>query len=297
MKIPAGRAVLADGAVGTELIARGLPPGTPPAAWNLARPDQVRAVAASYFEAGCEIILTNTFGAGRFQLERHGLDGQTAEINRTAARIVREVCGGSALVSGCVGPSGKFLITEEVSEEELYRAFREQADAQKEGGAEILTVMTMSCAVEMAAAVRAAVDAGFEVIASMTYEKKNGEYRTMMGVSPETAVRAAEDAGASAVGANCGGGVDQYVELVPVLRALTALPVYIKGNAGLPELENGRAVYRMDPAAFASFVPALLEGGADIVGGCCGTGSAHLAAVKPLLDRWNTGAGANRTHA
>ena len=281
------RVMLSDGAVGTELMKLGLKPGDSTAEWNLIKPDCVRAVAASYAEIGSEIVLTNTFGANRFQLERHGLAQKAGEINRAGAMLTREACAGRALVSGCLGPSGKLLVMEEVTKEALYESFLEQADAQKEGGADLFTVMTMTDLSEMEIAVRAAVSTGLPVIASMTYEYKNGEYRTIMGNTPEQAVKAAAAAGARAVGANCGYGLDNYVELAPVLRGLTDLPVYIKGNAGLPELVDGKSVYRMSPDDFVSYVPKLLENGVTIIGGCCGTGPDYIKKLKPIVDELN----------
>jgi methionine synthase I (cobalamin-dependent) len=141
---------------------------------------------------------------------------------------------------------------------------------------------------EMEIAVRAAAASGLPVIASMTYEYHNGEYRTIMGNTPEEAVQAAVAAGASAVGANCGGGLDGYVKLAPVLRRLTELPIYIKGNAGLPELENGKPVYRMTPETFVSYAPKLLEDGVTIIGGCCGTGPEYIKKLKLVVDQWNS---------
>jgi 5-methyltetrahydrofolate--homocysteine methyltransferase len=288
MTLTKDRIILADGAVGTELMKLGLKSGASTAEWNLLKPDCVRRVAESYVEIGCEMILTNTFGANRFQLERYGLTQKTEEINRIGAELTREACAGRALVSGCIGPSGKLLVMEEVTEDALYKSFLEQAEAQKEGGAELITVMTMTDTDEMAIAVKAAAATGLPVIASMTYEYKNGEYRTIMGNTPEQAVTAAAAAGACAVGANCGYGPDSYVNLAPILRSLTDLPVYIKSNAGLPELVNGQPVYPMSPGDFASYVPGLLEKGVTIIGGCCGTGPEYLKELKPIVDEWNS---------
>ncbi|GHV85656.1 homocysteine S-methyltransferase [Spirochaetia bacterium] len=280
--------MLADGAVGTELMKLGLAPGESTAAWNLSNPDSVRQVASAYAALGSEMVLTNTFGANRFQLERYGLVPKVREINRTGAELVREASGGKALVSGCLGPSGKLLVMKEISEADLYESFAEQVEAQKEGGADLFTVMTMTDAGEMAVAVKAAAASGLPVIASMTYEYHNGQYHTIMGNTPEEAVKTAINAGACAIGANCGGGLDTYVGLAPVLRALTELPVYIKGNAGLPELVQGKAVYRMSPEDFVSYAPELLAKGVTIIGGCCGTGPEYIKLLKTAVDTWNS---------
>jgi 5-methyltetrahydrofolate--homocysteine methyltransferase len=295
MEFAQNRIMLADGAVGTELMKLGLTQGKSTAEWNLLEPDLVRKVAASYVEAGSEMVLTNTFGANRFQLEQYGLVSKLRAINKTGAEIVREAVTGpesggrKVFVSGCLGPSGKLFVMGEVSEEELFEVFSEQVQALKEGGADHITIMTMTDVGEMEIAVRAAAASGLPVIASMTYEYQNGEYRTIMGNTPAEAVHAAVAAGASVVGANCGGGLDSYVKLAPVLRRLTELPVYIKGNAGLPELENGKPVYRMSPETFVSYAPKLLEEGVTIIGGCCGTGPEYIKKLKLVVDQWNSG--------
>ena len=282
------KVLLADGAWGTEFLKRGLKQGDPPEDWNLVKPEAVKEVAAAYRAAGSQIILTNSFGGNRFQLERHGLTGKTREINRVAAGITRDACEGKAITAGDIGPSGKLFIMGEVSEEDLFAAFQEQAEALKEGGAEWFVVETMIDMGEMEIAVRAAAKTGLPVVASMTYEKGQAGYRTVMGHSPEDCVQAAKAAGAAVIGANCGTGVDTYVELAEILRKLTDLPVWIKGNAGLPELVDGRTVYRMSPEVYASYIPRLLDAGVNIVGGCCGTSPDFIRRIKPVLDKWNS---------
>ena len=288
MKILENKVLVADGAWGTELLKKGLQHGDSPEEWNLSRPEAVRGIARDYLEAGSEIILTNTFGGSRLQLQRHGLAGKVRELNRTGASLTREACAGKAVTAGDIGPSGKLYIMGEVSEEELYESFAEQAEALKEGGAEWLVVETMTDMGEMEVAVRAAAATGLPVVASMTYEKNPAGYRTVMGHAPEDAVAAARAAGASVVGANCGSGVDTYVELASVLRKISDLPVWIKANAGLPELVDGRTVYRMDPDTYASYLPALLEAGVNIIGGCCGTSPEFIRKFRPIVDRWNS---------
>jgi 5-methyltetrahydrofolate--homocysteine methyltransferase len=281
------KVLVADGAWGTELFKLGLAQGRSPEEWNLCRPSEVRAIAKNYLAAGSEIILTNTFGASRFQLERHGLAGKLAEINRVGAALTREACDGKAITAGDIGPSGKLFIMGEVSEEDLFEAFAEQAEALKDGGAEWIVVETMTDTGEMQIAVRAAAATGLPVVASMTYEKKPAGYRTIMGHSPEEAATAALAAGAALIGANCGGGIDTYVELASTLRKLTDLPLWIKANAGLPELVDGKPVYRMTSDAYASHVPCLLEAGVNVVGGCCGTSPEFIRKLRPLVDEWN----------
>ncbi len=285
---PKKQVLLADGAWGTEFLKRGLKQGDPPEEWNLTKPDAVKAVAESYRDAGSLIILTNSFGGNRFQLERHGVNGKTREINRIAASLTREACGGKAITAGDIGPSGKLFIMGEVSEDDLFSAFEEQAAALKEGGAEWIVIETMIDMGEMEVAVRAAAKTGLPVVASMTYEKGQAGYRTIMGHSPEDCVASAIAAGASVIGANCGSGVDTYVELASELRRITEVPVWIKGNAGLPELVDGKTVYRMTPDTYASYIPRLLEAGVNVLGGCCGTSPEFIRKIKIEVDRWNS---------
>jgi len=285
---PKKQVLLADGAWGTEFLKRGLKQGDPPEVWNLENPEAVKAVAESYRDAGSLIILTNSFGGNRFQLERHGVTAETREINRIAARLTREACAGKAITAGDIGPSGKLFIMGEVSEDELFSAFEEQAEALQEGGAEWIVVETMIDMGEMEIAVRAAAKTGLPVVASMTYEKGKAGYRTVMGHSPADCVAAATAAGAAVIGANCGSGVDTYVELASELGRLTELPIWIKGNAGLPELVDGRTIYRMTPEIYASYIPRLLEAGVAIVGGCCGTSPEFIQKIKIEVDKWNS---------
>ena len=276
--------MVADGAWGTELFKLGLAQGSCPEEWNFSRKKEVRGIAQSYLAAGSDVILTNTFGGNRFQLERHGLAGKVKDINRTGASLTREACKGKAITAGDMGPSGKLFIMGEVSEDELFEAFSEQAAALKDGGAEWLVVETMTDIGEMEIAVRAAAATGLPVVASMTYEKNPNGYRTVMGHAPADAVQAAAKAGASIVGANCGSGIDIYVELAGILRGLTELPVWIKANAGLPELVDGKISYRMSPEAYASYVPGLMEAGVSVIGGCCGTNPDFIKKIRSIVD-------------
>jgi 5-methyltetrahydrofolate--homocysteine methyltransferase len=282
---PSSEVLVADGAWGTEFLKHGLRPGDSPEEWNLRNPQTVEAVARSYVEAGSSIILTNTFGGTRFQLERHGLAGKVREVNKAGAELsLKAAAGRPVLVAGDMGPSGKLFIMGEVSEDELFSAFSEQAQALKEAGVHWLVIETMTDMGEMEVAVRAAAATGLPVVASMTYEKNPTGYRTVMGHAPEDCVAAAKKAGAAIVGANCGTGVDSYVELAKALVKLSDLPVWIKGNAGLPELVDGQAVYRMTPEVYCSYVPALLEAGVSVIGGCCGTNPSFIRQIRALVD-------------
>jgi len=281
-----GEVLLADGAWGTEFFKRGLMQGSPPDEWNLTHPEIVREITRDYLDAGASVILTNTFGANRFRLEAHGLSGKVREINIRAAELAREVVGQRVVVAGDIGPSGRIMALGEVTSEDLAAAFTEQARALLDGGVDWIVVESMADAEEMEIAVRAASDAaGVPVVASMTYNRTPRGYRTMMGNSPETCVRKAESAGASLIGANCGTGIEDYVPLAPVLRGLTSQPLWMKANAGVPQLVGGRVTYPLTPEQYASFVPALIEAGVDVIGGCCGTDPRFIREVGKSIAR------------
>lgn len=275
-----GKVTVADGAWGTELDKLGCPAGFCREQWNLSRPDVVQKVPQAYVEAGARIILTNTFGANRFVLAKHDLAGQAAEINRAGARISKEAAADRALVFGSIGPSGKMVMMGEASEDELYKAFKEQAAALAEGGVDALVIETMTEIAEAQAAVRAAKTTGLLVAACMTFDSGREKTDTMMGVSSEKAVEALTEAGADIVGCNCGIGIDNYVKVAAKMRAVTDRPIWVKANAGLPEIEGGNIVYRMTPAEFAEKAHDLVKAGASIVGGCCGTTPQFIAALS-----------------
>ena len=275
--------ITADGAWGTELLSKGLEQGDAPEAWNLEQPDKVKAVASSYAEAGSQIILTNTFGGTRLKLAAAGLDERCADINREGARLTKSA-GEGFLCCGDMGPTGKMVFMGEVSEEDVEAAYAEQAAALKDGGADILLLETFTDLTELSAALKGALSTGLAVICTMTYDKMgDGSYRTVMGHSPEDVIPVLEELGAAAIGANCGAGVDQYVELSSLICSLTDLPVWIKANAGLPVLQDNKVVYPMGPDEYESHVPALLEAGVKVVGGCCGTNPAHIKGIARVL--------------
>lgn len=280
-----GRVILTDGAWGTELQALGLGPDELPDLWNLAHPERVEQVARAYVEAGSEIILTNTFRANRLGAGGRILPPALAEVNRAGVEISRRAAAGRARVFASIGPSGKLLIEGAVTEDELRAAFSEQAEALCAAGADGLLIETMSDLTEAAIAVAAAKATGLVVVATMVFDSGKNRDRTMMGVSPEQAAEALAAAGADVIGANCGNGIAAYVPICARLRAATGLPVWIKPNAGLPELEAGRVVYRTSPEEFARHVPELVRAGANYIGGCCGTNPAFIRAARAALER------------
>jgi 5-methyltetrahydrofolate--homocysteine methyltransferase len=284
-----GRGVLVcDGGTGTELQGLGLPPGRGGEPWNLEAPEKIRLVHQRYLAAGADLLTTNTFGGTPLALAAHGLGDRAAELNRAGARLAREVAGERGFVLGDVGPFGGLLEPYgDVTAERVAESFRQQAAALLEGGADALLVETMSDPVEAALAVRAAREVGARlVLATFAFQRAPDGFRTMMGAEVSVAVEAVLSAGAEVVGANCGTelSLEDYLRLTAELVAVAGkAPVLVQPNAGSPVLEAGRAVYRTGPEAFAAAAPRFVAAGARIVGGCCGSGPAHIAAVKATL--------------
>jgi 5-methyltetrahydrofolate--homocysteine methyltransferase len=284
-----GKVLVSDGAWGTFLQSLGMKPGECPDLWSVTHHDEVRDIAKSYLDAGADMVETNSFGANRFKLEHFGLRDRVAEINEAAARASKSAIGEKLLkfVIASAGPTGKMLITEEVTEDELYEAFKEQAMALERGGADALCVETMSDAAESVCAIKAAKEnTSLEVMATFTFEKTaQGTYRTMMGLSPEDAARSALGAGADIVGTNCGNGMERMIDIVREIK--TAFPgahILVHANAGLPVNVDGKDVFPETPDIMAGHVEKLIDAGAGIIGGCCGTTPAHIAAIRKIVD-------------
>jgi len=275
--------VVTDGAWGTQLQERGLEVGACPDGWNLSHPERVEEVARAYVEAGSRIILTNTFGANRFALARHGLEGRVVEINRAGVEISRRAAAGKAKVFASVGPTGIMLMMGEVSPEDVQAAFEAQCRAIADAGADAIALETFSDPAEILLAVAAAQQSGLPVVACMTFDSGKNHDRTLMGTTPEQAAQKLTEAGADCVGSNCGQGIEGFVKITARLKAATDRPIWIKANAGLPEMIGGRAVYAQTAEKFAAVVPALVEAGANFVGGCCGTTPEFIRAIRRVV--------------
>jgi len=276
--------VITDGAWGTQLQARGLAPGEAPDLWNLTHPQDVAAVARSYVEAGSHLILTNTFGANRFRLADAEAADKVGEINKAGVALSRRAAGREALVFASIGPSGKLLMSGDVTEEELRDGYAEQAAALAESKPDGLVLETFQDIAEVRIAIAAAKATGLPVVASMVFDSGKELDHTMMGTTPEQAAEAIVTAGADVVGANCGQGIAGFVAICARLKAAAkGAPVWIKANAGLPTMADGKAVYATTAAEFVGHVPAVLQAGASFIGGCCGTNPDFIRGVVQLL--------------
>jgi len=269
-----------DGAWGTEMIKRGLVPGECPELWNLDRPDDIRAIARAYREAGADIILTNTFGGNYFKLKKAGVSSKVREINGKGVELSEEMAEDS-LVFASIGPTGEFLKPLGMAtEDEMISCFSEQVKAFVEGGADGVIVETMTDLNEAKCALKAVREnSDFPVAVSMTFEKGERGYATIMGITPGKAVVELEKAGADIVGANCGFGIESTVEIARIIRPATTLPLWIKPNAGAPQLEEGKTVYRETPEEMVRFIPDLIKAGVSMIGGCCGTTPEHIRLI------------------
>jgi 5-methyltetrahydrofolate--homocysteine methyltransferase len=285
--VKAGRTLVSDGAWGTFLQKKGLQPGACPELWCVERHADVLDIAKSYITAGADMIETNSFGGTRYKLQHYGLAERVAEINRAAAAISRAAAGPERWVIASVGPTGQMTVMGDVTEEDLQNAFKEQVVALAAGGADGICIETMTALDEAAAAVRAAREnTSCEVICTFTFDRtQSGAYRTMMGVSPTDAAQAALEAGAHIIGTNCGNGMERMVEIVREMRAAAPhTPILVHANAGLPKNVGGVDIFPETPADMAARVPALVAAGANIIGGCCGTTPAHIAAIRKALE-------------
>jgi 5-methyltetrahydrofolate--homocysteine methyltransferase len=276
--------VVTDGSWGTQLQQRGLKRGECPDSWNLKHPQRVLEVAQQYITAGSQIILTNTFGGSRLALKKYHLDNQTVDINMAGVEISKKAAGDCGHVFASIGPTGLMLVTRETTEAELHNVFEEQAHAQARAGADGIVVETMIDVAEARIAATAAKQTGLPVIVSMVYDSGENKDRTMMGNSPEEVVEELRGVGVDGIGANCGQGIEAFPPICARLRRATDLPIWMKPNAGLPELIDDRAVFRTSAQEFMKYIPDLIQAGAGFIGGCCGTDQVFVKAIRETVD-------------
>lgn len=293
----ATRRLVCDGAMGTQLFLAGLESGACGEAWNLTHPDRVLGIQRRYADAGADCIITNTFGGSRIMLRRHGHEAELADINAAGVRITREAFGGRpGYVLGDIGPLGALLEPYgELTEAEARSALEEQAGALVKAGADAIIIETQTGLEELGLAIDAAKQAGAPcIIASLAYDlSADGTfYKTMMGVGPEQAAEFVQERGAHVVALNCGTGMDMKGAAMVgrLYRENCSLPVMVQPNAGLPVLENLKAVYKQLPADMAKDVPEVLATGVNIIGSCCGSTPDHTRAIRGVVDGFNRNA-------
>lgn len=276
--------VLTDGSWGSQMMKRGLKAGVAPDSWNLTDPDKVEEIARQYVDAGSRVILTNTFGANRFVLGKFGMADKMADINRKGVEISKKGAAGRAFVFASIGPSGKLLITKDVTEEGLREAFAEQAQVIADAGADAIVVETMMDLNEARITAEAAKKTGLPVIACLVFDAGKFKDRTMIGNTIEQAVETLTGVGVDGIGANCGQGIEGFIPICKRMRSATTLPLWMKPNAGSPEVIDGKTVYGTSATDFARHIPALIEAGANFIGGCCGTDMKFIIEAKKALN-------------
>jgi 5-methyltetrahydrofolate--homocysteine methyltransferase len=280
-----------DGAMGTMLFEAGLTDGACPELWNDTHSDVVRNIHKAYFDAGSDFVETNTFGGTRLKLSAYSLGDRTRELNVLGARLARGVCSPGKYVAGSIGPTGHlpdtFKPLGDVSEEEFYANFQEQALALAEGGVDLFAIETMMYPEEAVVAIRAAKEStGLPVICTMFFqwEKEHNRDRTMWGTSPEEAAKILFEAGADVVGCNCGdGGPERAAAIIRAMRAVSDGLLIAYPNAGLPRIVGGRTIYELPPEEMAAGYPAMLDAGANSVGACCGSTPAHVSRIAEVV--------------
>ena len=289
-RVRAGEVLVFDGGYGTELFAAGLANGACPELWNDTHADVVRRIHKGYFDAGSQIVETNTFGGSRLKLNEYRLGDRTRELNERGARLARSVAPAAGFVAGSIGPTSRLPAEYEplgdTTDEEYFEAFREQAAALAEGGVDLFAVETMMFPQEARAAVRACkAVAELPVMATMffQFEELHDRDRTMWGESPGEVATTLLAAGADAVGMNCGRGPDRAVVIIREMRAVTGAPLVAYPNAGLPITRGDRVTYELGPEEMAKDYPALLDAGAGIVGACCGSNPAHIRRIAEVV--------------
>lgn len=285
-RLKTGEVIIADGAMGSLLMSRGLPSGMSPESFNLTHPEILKEIAELYFHAGAEIVQTNTFGGSSLKLTNYGLEDKTEEINRNAVTAVKDAVGEEAYVSGSCGPTGKMLKPFGDTEPEMmYDSFYQQLEALINAGINIVCIETMTDINEAIQAVKAARDisTSIPVMATMTFDPTPRGFFTVMGVSIEMAVKDLEAAGADIVGSNCGNGIEKMIEIAKEFKKFAKVPLIIQSNAGLPELKENVPVYPETPEFMAEKGKELVEAGVSIIGGCCGTTPDHIRAFRSVL--------------
>lgn len=285
VRLKGGEIIIADGATGTALMAAGLPPGMPPELWNVEQAEQIRKLHRSYLDAGSQIILTNTFGGNRIKLGAAGFGERVSELNHAGSKLARDAAGQRAFVAGDIGPTGELMAPlGKLTSERAIEVFAEQAQALAQGGVDLLWIETMMDIDEARSAVIGARQAtDLPIFCSLSFGPKG---YTMMGVSARQAAEQLWPLGLTAIGANCGEGIDVVEQVLTQMHAaLPNAPLIAKPNAGRPQLVNGQTIYDMKAADFSARMSDFVALGARVLGACCGSDPTHIAAISSI---WGT---------
>ncbi len=278
--------LVCDGAWGTMLQNKGLKPGECPELLNLTYPKLVKEIPEAYSKAGAELVKTNSFGGNKYRLSHYSLERKIFEINKTAAEISKDGVKDKALILGSIGPSGVILMMGDTSEEEMYETYSIQASALEAGGADALLIETFSDIQEAIIAIKAAKDnTNLEIISTFTFEKTiDGDFKTMMGYTPTQICEEVEKAGIGYIGTNCGNGFEAMAYIIKEFKEKSELPLVVNANAGLPTIRDKGIYYPETPEYVSSIISKLVEAGASIIGGCCGTTPQHINEIRRVID-------------
>ena len=285
-RLSTGKPLISDGATWTYLQQHGLESWQCPEEFNITHSDVVAGMAKAYFDSGAEMVLTNTFGGNRYNLNKYELGDRVREFNLEAARLAKSQATAGQYVVGSVGPLGEFpLPLGRIHQDEMREAYLEQVSALADGGVDGVLFETMRVLEEAVVAIETAkASTDLVVMASMVFDKGSEGFVTIMGVSPEEAMSTLKEAGADVVGANCGHGIDDMVELAEELKRVTDTYTLIHSNAGIPSIKDAQIVYPESPEYMAGGFAALAKMGINVIGGCCGTGPEHIHAMTKAVN-------------
>jgi 5-methyltetrahydrofolate--homocysteine methyltransferase len=280
------RVVLLDGGMGTEIIRHGFPQGACPESWNVEKPEVVKKIHQSYFAAGADVVLTNSFGGSKIKLASHGLEKKCYELNHAAAALASEMRPEGKFIAGSMGPTGKFLKPQgEFSEEEFEEAYAEQAKGLTEGKVDFLLIETQYDLREALCALRAAKKSSpLPVFVTMTFNNYPRGFFTIMGNSVSQCVKELEKNDVPIIGSNCTINSEEMADLIKIMREATSLPLIAQANAGKPSLSTeGEVTYSQGLEDYVRFIPLIIKNGANLVGGCCGTNPDYIRRMAQIM--------------
>ena len=286
-RIYEGETIISDGGTGTYLQKNGLEPGGCPEEFNVSHPEVIKNRARDYFEAGSDMVLTNSFGGSVFRQKHYGFEESVFKFNKLAAELAKSQAPKNGFVCGSLGPTGEFLVPLGlISNQEMYDSFKNQALALEAGGADCVVIETMLDVDETSIAIQAVREnTNMLAMATMTFDLGPRGFFTMMGVTPEDAAKRLEQSGAQVIGANCGNGIERMIEISSKMRDSTDKPMMVSCNAGIPSLVSGEILYPESPEFMAEQLMKLKDVGVNIIGGCCGTSPEHIKALSHAINK------------